>query len=92
MATLKDLETYHRIKDYIEENNVIIEDLLRSFDDRVIPVTVGCNGVSKKFYSLASAANYMGISLSTVNYAYAKRRDTIRKMNRETKVYHIKWS
>ena len=92
MATLKDLETYLRIEDYIEENNVTIEDLLRSFDDRIIPVTVGCDGVSKKFYSSASAANYVGVSLSTVYYAYSKRRDTVRKMKGETKVYYIKWS
>ena len=45
MTTLKDLETYLRVKDYIEENDVTTEDLLRSFDDRIVPVTVNCDGV-----------------------------------------------
>ena len=91
MTMLKDLETYLRVKDYIEENDVTIEDLLRAFDDRITPVTVNCDGVSKKFYSLASVANYMGVSLATVNYAYSNRRDTIRKMKGRTKVFHVEW-
>ena len=91
MTMLKDLETYLRVKDYMEENDVTIEDLLRAFDDRIIPVTVNCDGVSKKFDSLASLANYMGVSLATVNYAYSKRRDTIRKMKGRTKVFHVEW-
>ena len=33
MVTLKDLETYLKVKDYIEENNVTIEDLLKSLND-----------------------------------------------------------
>ena len=36
MVSLKDLETYIRVKEYIEENDVTIEDLLRSFDDGLI--------------------------------------------------------
>ena len=92
MVTLKDLETYLKVKDYIEESNVTIEDLLKSLNDKLIPVTVDCDGVSKKFYSLASAASYMNVSLSTINYAYWKKRDTIRKMKGKTKVNYIKWS
>ena len=92
MTTLKDLETYLRVKDYIEENDVTIEDLLRSFSDRIIPVMVNCDGVLMKFYSLASVANYMGVSLVTVNYAYSKRRDTIRKMKGRTKFFRVEWS
>ena len=92
--TLKDLETYLKIKDYIEEDNVTIEDLLKSLNDKLIQVTVDCDGVSKKFYSLASAASYMNVLLLTIYYAYSKKRDTIRKMKGKTiyKVYHIKWS
>ena len=91
MVSLRDIETYIRVKEYIEKNDVTIEDLLRSFDDRLITVTVSSNGVLKKFYSLSSSANYMGVSLATVNYAYSKRRDTIRKMKGEPKVYYVKW-
>ena len=45
MVTLKDLETYLKVKDYIEENNVRIEDLLKSLNDELIQVTVDCDGV-----------------------------------------------
>ena len=54
-------------------------------------VTVESNGVSKKFYSLASAAHYMNVSLATIDYAHAKKRDTIRKMKGKTKVFYLKW-
>ena len=90
--TLKDLETYIKVKDYIEDNNVTIEDLLRSFDDRFIQVVVNCDGVSKRLYSLSSAANYMGVSFPTIKYAYSKRKDTIRKMKGEPKVFYADWS
>ena len=40
MVSLNDLQTYIKVKDYIEENDITIEDLLRSFDDKVIPVMV----------------------------------------------------
>ena len=92
MVTLKDIETYIRLKDYIEDNDVKIEDLFRSFNDKLIQVMVNCDGVSKKFYSLSSTANYMGVSFPAMKYAYFKRRDTIRKMKGEPKVFYVDWS
>ena len=89
MTTLKDFEAYLRVRDYMEGNDLTIEDLLKDFDDRIITITTSCDGVMKKFYSLASVA--MGVSLATVKYAYSKRRDTIRKMKGSTKVFHVEW-
>ena len=74
MPKFWDLEAYLRVKYYVEDNDVTIEDLMRSFNDKIVPVTVTCNGSSKKFYSLASAANYMGVSLLTMAYACYKKR------------------
>ena len=91
MTPLKDFEAYLRVRDYMEGNDLTIEDLLKDFDDRIITITTSCDEVSKKFYSLASVANYMGVSLATVKYAYSKRRDTIRKMKGRTKVFHVEW-
>ena len=91
MTKLKDFEAYLRVRDYMEGNYLTIEDLSKDFDDRIITITTSCDGVTKKFYSLASVANYMGVSLATVKYAYSKRRDTIRKMKGRTKVFHIEW-
>ena len=91
MTTFKDFEAYLRVRDYVEGNDLTIEDLLKDFDDRIITITTSCDQVTKKFYSLASVANYMGVSLATVKYAYSKRRDTIRKMKGRTKVFHVEW-
>ena len=69
-----------------------IEDLLRSFDDKGIPVMVSRDGVSKKFYSLYSAAKYMDVSLANVKYSYSKGKDTVRKRKGDPKVSYLKWS
>ena len=71
MVKLRDLEAYVKVKDYIEKNNVTIEDMLGSLDRKFVKVTVDLNGVSKKFYSLSSAAKYMDVSLSTIRYSYS---------------------
>ena len=57
----KNIEAYLRVRDYMEENDLTIEDLLKDFDDRIITITTSCDGVVKKFYSKASVANYGGI-------------------------------
>ena len=90
--SLNDLQTYVKVKDYIEENDITIEDLLRSFDDKVIPVMVSRDGVSKNFYSLYSAAKYMDVSLANVKYSYSKGKDTVRKRKGDPRVYYVKWS
>ena len=76
----------------MEENNVTIEDMLGSLDRKFVQVMVDLHGVSKKFYSLSSAAKYMDVSLSTIKYSYSKKRDTIRKMKGEPKVFFVEWS
>ena len=87
MTTFIDFEAYLRVRDYMVGNDLTREGILKDFDDRIITITVGCDGVTKKFYSLASAANYMGVSLATVKYAYYKKRGTIRKMKGKAKVF-----
>ena len=66
MTTLKDFEAYLRVRDYMEGNDLTIEDLLKDFDDRIITITTSCDGVMKKFYSLASVANCMDASCDGV--------------------------
>ena len=91
MTTLKDFEAYLRVRDYMVGNDLTLEDILKDFNDRIITITVSCDEVTKKFYSLASAANYMGVSLATVKYAYSNKRDKIRKMKGKTKVFYVEW-
>ena len=59
MLTLRDLETYLMVKDYMEENDISIEELLESINCKKVPITVMCDGAMKKFYSLSFAARYM---------------------------------
>ena len=91
MTTLKDFEAYLRVRDYMVGNDLTFEDISKDVDDRIITISVSCDGVTKKFYSLASAANYMGVSLATFKYAYSNTRDTIRKMKGRTKVFRVEW-
>ena len=91
MTTLKDFEAYLRVRDYIVGNGLTFEDILKDFEDKIITMSVSCDEVTKKFYSLASAANYIGVSLVTVKYAYLNKRYTIRKMKGKTKVFHVEW-
>ena len=91
MITLRDLETYLMVKDYMEENNINIEKLLKSMSCKKVPITVTCDGVTTKFYSLAFAARYMGVPLPTAYYAHSKKSDTIVKRKGGVKVFFIDW-
>ena len=91
MTALKDFEAYLRVRDYMVGNDLTFEDILKDFDNRIITITDSCDGVTKKFYSLASAANYMGVSLATVKYACSNKRETIRKMKGKAKVFYAEW-
>ena len=49
MLTLRDLETYPMVKDFMEENDTNVEKLIESMNCKKIPVTITCDGVTKKF-------------------------------------------
>ena len=49
MLTLRDLETYLMVKDYMEKNDIEIEELLDSINDEKVPLTIKCDGEMKKF-------------------------------------------
>ena len=91
MTTFKDFEAYLRVRDYMMGKDLTFENILKDFDDRIITISVSCDEVTKKFYSLASAANYMAVSLATVKYTYSNIRDTIRKMKGKAKVFYVEW-
>ena len=91
MVSLNDLQTYIKVKDTIDENGATIDDLLRSYDDKGISVMVSEDGVSKKFYSLYSAAKYMDVSLANVRYSYSKGKNTVRNRKGGSKVYNVEW-
>ena len=49
MLTLRDLETYLKVKDYMEENDISIEELIESLDCKKVPLNVSHDGITKKF-------------------------------------------
>ena len=73
MLMLRDLETYLKVKDYMEENDVSIEELTGSLDCRKVSLKVSHDGITKKFYSLAFAVRYMGVYPPTLYYSYSKK-------------------
>ena len=73
MSTLRDLETYLMVKDYMEKNGIGIDELLESMNSEKISITVKSNERTIKYYSLSFAARYMGVSLPTVYYAKKKK-------------------
>ena len=73
MLTLRDLETYLKVKDYMEENDISIEELIESLDCKKVPLKVSHDEITKKFYSLAFAARYMRVSLPALYYSYPRR-------------------
>ena len=91
MLTLKDLETYIIVKDYMDKNDIGIEELLEKVNCMKIPITVRTDGEMKKFYSLLFAARYKGVSLPTVHYKYSKKSETIRRKKGGTKVFYVSW-
>ena len=70
MLKLRDLETYLMVKDFMEENDTNIQQLIKSMNCEEIPVTITCDGVTKKFYSPSFAARYMGVPLPMIYYAH----------------------
>ena len=43
MLTLKDLETYLMVKEYMEENDIEIEELLENVNQKKLQITVTCD-------------------------------------------------
>ena len=91
MLTLRDLEAYLKVKDYMEENDISIEELIESLDCKKVPLEVSHDGITKKFYSLAFAARYMRVSLPTLYYSYSKKSSTVVRRKGGLKVFNIEW-
>ena len=89
--TLRDLETYLKVKDYMEENDVSIEELIESLDWKKVPLKISHDGITKKFYSLAFAARYMKVSLPTLYYSYSKKSSTVVRRKGGPKVFNVEW-
>ena len=75
MLRPKDMESYIKVKEYMEKNNVNDID---SLDNSLMIVNVE-NGNERKFYSLSSAAKFIGVSFATMHYVHKNRRTSQNK-------------
>ena len=91
MLTLRDLETYLKVKDYMEEKDITAEEIIESMDCEKVPLNVSHDGITKKFYTLAFAARYMGVSLSTLRYAHSKKSSTVVRRKGGPNVFNLEW-
>ena len=73
MLSPKDLESYIKVKEFMEKNNI------KNIDSSAKSLTIvkDENGDERKFYSLSSAAKFIGVSIATMNYVYNNRRTRI---------------
>ena len=88
---LRDLETYLKVKDYMEENDISTEELIESLDCKKVPLKVSHDGITKKFYSLAFAPRYMRVSLPTLYYSYSKKSGTVVRRKDGPLVFKVEW-
>ena len=89
MLKLRDLETYLMVKDFMGENDINIEEPIRSINCKKIPVKITCDGITKKFYSVAFAARYMGVSLPMIYYAHNSNNEAVVRKEGGVKVFFL---
>ena len=75
MLRPKDIESYIEVKEYMEKNNVNNIDSLANF----LMIIKDENGNERKFFSLSSAAKFIGVSFATMHYIHKNCRTRISK-------------
>ena len=75
MLRPKDIESYIKVKKYLEKNNVNDIDSLANS----LMIVKDENGNERKFYSLSSAAKFIGVSFATMHYVHKNHRTRTNK-------------
>ena len=93
MLTLKDLESYLKVKDFMKKSDIKeIDSTFEIFEGRSIPLIVESEGMEpRKFYSLASTSREIGVSMPAIHYAHKNRRSKITRRKGGLKILYIKW-
>ena len=81
----KDIESYIKVKEYMEKNNVNDIDALAN----PLMIVKDKNGNERKFCSLSSAAKFIGVSFATMHYVHKNRRTRIGKRVGGQKTFKI---
>ena len=92
MLTLKDLELYLKVKDFMKRSNIEEIDSIAKTIRSTIPLIVESEDMKPmKFYSLASTSREMGVSMPVIYYAHKNRRSKITRRKGGLKIFYIKW-
>ena len=93
MLTLKDLESYLKVKDFMKKSDIKeIDSIIEIIEGRSIPLIVDSESMEpKKFYSLASVSREIGVSMPAVYYARKNKRSKMMRRKGGLKIFYIKW-
>ena len=93
MLSSKDLESYIKVKEFMMMNN--IKDtyvIAKMTGSELAPMIVTSeNGESRKFYTLASASKFIGVSITMMYYACKNRRVRVNRRVGGYKTFCIEW-
>ena len=93
MLRSKDLESYIKVKEFMTMNNIKdIYTIAKMAGSELAPMIVKSeDGESRKFYTLASASKFMGVSMPMMYYAYKNRRVRVNRRVGGYKTFCIEW-
>ena len=100
MVTLKEYETYLKVKRFIDGRDgptrsgsreaEIISRLMN--ESNYVPLIIESDGAAPiKYYSTSAAAKYCGVTKQTLDYAYRNRCIRIVRRKGGVKEFRIKW-
>ena len=98
MITLKEYESYLKVKAFIEFKNCEEHDIIPRLVNGVgiipayVPLIIESDDMEPtKYYSLSAAARDSGVSKQMIIYAYRNRRTRIVRRKGGTKEFRIEW-
>ena len=93
MLSSKDLESYIKVKEFMTMNDIKdVYAIAEMTSSKLAPMIIKSkDGESRKFYTLASASKFMGISMSTMYYAYKNRRVRVNRRVGGCKTFCMEW-
>ena len=98
MVTLKEYETYLKVKKFIEtegcDESSIIPRLINGVEiiPAYVPLIIESDDTEPtKYYSLSAAARDCGVSKQTIAYAYRNRKTRIVRRKGGFKVFRTEW-
>ena len=94
MVTLKEYETYLKVKRFINGGDVAEAEIISKLmgDNKYVPLIIESDDADPiKYYSTSAAARHCGVTKQTLDYAHRNRCTRIVRRKGEVKEFKIKW-